>query len=253
MTGLVDGKVALVTGAASGIGRATALAFAREGAAVAVTDLSPTGAQAAVDEIVREGGTAFAAACDVTDAEQVERAVTETVERLGGLHCACNNAGYEVGTMTTTELSEEDLDRTLAVNLKGPWLCMKYEIPAMLDVGGGAIVNIGSALALVGLQGFAAYTASKHGCAGLTKAVALEYARRGVRVNMVCPGSTDTPMTRRDMANDPEFADAVAAAHPIGRIARPAEIAEAVVWHCSDRASFVTGAIATVDGGLVAQ
>jgi NAD(P)-dependent dehydrogenase (short-subunit alcohol dehydrogenase family) len=253
MTGLVDGKVAIVTGAGSGIGRSVANILAREGAKVVIADLPNGTGEETVAEISDAGGVASSVECDVSDAAQVKAMVDFTVDTYGQLDCACNNAAYQYGTCATTDVPEEAFDRTLAVNLKGPWLCMKYQIPAMLESGGGSIVNIGSALAVVGLKTFAAYVSSKHGLAGLTKSVALEYGHDGIRVNMVCPSSTDTPMARRDMEADQDFADSLAAYHPIGRIARPEEVAEGVTWYLSDRASFVTGAIAMVDGGATAQ
>lgn len=248
-----SGKVALVTGAASGIGRATALAFAREGAKVIVSDVAAPGGEETVRLIQQQGGDAHFIACDVSQASQVAALVAGTLKAYGRLDCAFNNAGIEGALGKTADCPEEVWDRVLGVNLKGVWLCMRAEIPPMLAQGGGAIVNCASIAGLVGFAGSGAYTASKHGIVGLTKAAALEYAKDGLRVNAVCPGVIDTPMIDRVVAANPKLEAGLTAAEPVGRIGRPEEIADAVLWLCSEGASFVTGQAIAVDGGWVAQ
>jgi NAD(P)-dependent dehydrogenase (short-subunit alcohol dehydrogenase family) len=258
MAGRVDGKVALVTGGASGIGRATALAFAREGAKLIIADMNEDGGQQTVHMITEKGGEATFVQVDVTSASAVEAMIAKTVETYGRLDCAHNNAGISgrgiAGThgALTADYPEERWQQVIAVNLTGVWLCMKYEIPQMLSQGGGTIVNTASIAGLIGGAGGAAYAASKHGVIGLTKTAALEYAQQGIRVNCVCPGYIQTPMTARGLS-DPERQAQIVARHPLGRVGTPGEIAEAVVWLCSDAASFVTGHTMTVDGGYVAQ
>jgi len=253
MAGRVDGKVALVTGGGSGIGRATALVFAREGAKVVVADIVVAGGEETVRLIKAAGGEAVFIKADVSKAAEVEALVKKTVETHGRLDCAFNNAGIEGEVAQTPNCTEENWDRTIAINLKGVWLCLKYEIPQMLKQGGGAIVNTASVAGLVGFQGTPAYVASKHGVAGLTKTAALEYAKAGIRVNAVCPGVIHTPMVERAFSASPQMAEAAIAMEPVGRLGKPEEIAEAVVWLCSDAASFVTGLPMVVDGGLVAR
>jgi NAD(P)-dependent dehydrogenase (short-subunit alcohol dehydrogenase family) len=253
MAGRLDGKIALVTGGSSGIGRASALAFAREGAKVVVADVTAEGGQETVRLIKEAGGEARFLKVDVARAAEVETLITQTVAAYGRLDCAYNNAGIEGAFVSTTEYPEADWDRVLAINLKGVWLCMKYEIAQMLQQGGGAIVNTASGAGLVGVAGLSAYVASKHGVVGLTKTAALEYAKAGIRVNAVCPGVIQTPMVARLTSQRPEMAEALVAAEPMGRTGKPEEIAEAVVWLCSQAASFVTGHAMSVDGGYVAQ
>ena len=253
MAGWVTGKVALVTGGGSGIGRASALAFAREGAKVVVADVAVEGGEETVRLIEQRGGEALFVKTEVSQAAAVEALITRAVQTYGRLDCAHNNAGIEGSAATTTEYAEEMWERVIAINLKGVWLCMKYEIPQMLKQGGGAIVNTASAAGLVGYPRGAAYVASKHGVVGLTKTAALEYAKAGVRVNAVCPGAIDTPMMGRITSHRPHRAERMAAAEPVGRLGRPEEIAEAVVWLCSEAASFVTGQAMAVDGGITAQ
>ena len=253
MTDLMQDKVALVTGAASGIGRAAALAFAREGAKLALSDVDAVGGQETVSLVTQAGGDARFIEADVSQAHAVETLVSQTVETYGRLDAAFNNAGIEGSIARTVEYAEADWDRVIAVNLTGVWLCMKYEIPAMLEQGGGAIVNTSSAAGLLGFRGAAAYVASKHGVVGLTKTAALEYAKSGVRVNAVCPGAIDTPMMGRLTGHRTDRFEKMASFEPVGRMGSPAEIAEAVVWLCSDAASFVTGHAMSVDGGIVAQ
>lgn len=253
MSRMHEGRVALVTGGGGGIGRCTSLAFAREGARVVVADLlEDTAAETAA--LVRDaGGEATAVVCDVAVEDDVARAVALAVERYGRLDAAHNNAGITHAQVAAADISRDDFDRSVAVNLLGVWLSMKHEIPAMLACGGGAIVNAGSTAALVGLPKFAVYTATKHAVAGLTKGVALDYATQGIRANVVSPGATRTPMMLNAMADNPEREQLVARSIPMGRLGEPEEIAEAVVFLCSDRASFITGQVLQVDGGIVAQ
>ncbi len=247
-------KVALVTGASSGIGRATALAFAQSGVKVVLADVSVEAGEGAAAEINKETGvpTSFVN-CDVSKSADVERMVRHAVERFGRLDYAFNNAGTEGVQAPTAECSEENWDRTVAIDLKGTWLCMKYEIPQMLKQGGGAIVNCSSIAGLVGFPNLSAYVASKHGVIGLTKTAALEYAKMNIRVNAVCPGVIHTPMIDRFVGDNMEAMQALIAGEPIGRIGEPSEIADAVLYLCSSRASFVTGLAMQVDGGWVAQ
>ena len=253
MTKQFGGKVALVTGGSSGIGRATASAFAGEGANVVVADVLVEGGGETVRMIKEAGGEAIFVKTDVSKATEVEALIKKIVETYGRLDCAINNAGIE-GTMApTADCTEENWDRTININLKGVWLCMKYEIPQMLKQGGGAIVNMASVAGLVGLQGLPAYCASKGGVVQLTRTAALEYAKAGIRVNAVCPGVIRTPMVDRLIAAQPEMEEALTAMEPVGRTGKPEEVAEAVVWLCSDSASFVTGHAMAVDGGFIAQ
>jgi NAD(P)-dependent dehydrogenase (short-subunit alcohol dehydrogenase family) len=253
MTRQLEGKVALVTGAGSGIGRATAQAFARVGAKVVIADVVPLGGEETVRLIEAEGGEATFIKTDVSKAAEVEALVQKAVETYGHLDYAHNNAGIEGAQASTVDCTEDCWDRTIDINLKGVWLCMKYEIPEMLKNHGGAIVNTSSVAGLVGFANLPAYTATKHGVAGLTKVAALEFAKQGVRVNAVCPGVIRTPMIERFTADNPEAEAQFTAGEPIGRLGTPEEIAKAVVWLCSDEASFVTGAAIPVDGGWVAQ
>src|SRR5437870_10843666 len=253
MAGLVEGKVAVVTGGASGIGRATALTFAREGAKLVIADMNADGGQQTVHMIRENGGEAIFVRTDVSQAVEVQALITKAVETYGRLDCAHNNAGISGGGRAlTAEYAEEMWHQVIAVNLTGVWLCMKYEIPQMLSQGSGAIVNTASVAGLIGGRGLAAYVASKHGVIGLTKTAALEYAQQGIRVNCVCPGVIHTPMTARGL-DDPERRAQIIASEPIGRVGTPEEVAEAVAWLCSDAAPLVTGHAMTVDGGYVAQ
>jgi NAD(P)-dependent dehydrogenase (short-subunit alcohol dehydrogenase family) len=246
-------RVALITGASSGIGKATALAFAREGNRVVLGDVSPEG-EAVVKEIERLYGTpAVFLRCDVSNNSDVERLVQTAVNRFGRVDYAFNNAGIEGVQATTAECTEENWQRTIDVNLKGVWLCMKHEIPVMLKQGKGSIVNCASIAGMVGFPNIPAYVASKHGIIGLTQNAALEYAKQGIRINAVCPGVIDTPMVQRFTGNLPQNIKAMEAAEPVGRLGKPEEIADAVIWLSSDRASFVTGHSLAVDGGWTAQ
>jgi NAD(P)-dependent dehydrogenase (short-subunit alcohol dehydrogenase family) len=253
MSDKFHGKVALVTGASSGIGRATALAFAANGAAVVIADVNEQDGQAAANEIADSGGRSIFVATDVSKRAEVEELVSQTVSAYGGLDFAFNNAGIEGEMASTVDCTEEDWDRVLGINLKGIWLCMRAEIPVMLERGGGSIVNCASVAGLVGFTNACAYSASKHGVVGLTKTTALEYSTSGIRVNAVCPGVIDTPMIQRYVHIHPEAEGALASGEPVGRLGQPEEIANAVVWLSSAKASFVTGHAMAVDGGWVAQ
>jgi len=249
-----NNKVVLVTGASSGIGRATALTFARKGAKIVAADVVVEGGEETVRAIHGVGGEAIFVKTDVSKAAEVEALVTKAVNTYGRLDCAYNNAGV-LGSIAvpTHAYTEEAWDRVININLKGVWLCMKYEIPQMLIQGGGAIVNTSSVWGLVGAGGFSAYVASKHGVAGLTKTAALEYAKSGIRINAVNPGVINTPMAESAIAHDSALGEQIIALEPVGRMGTPEEIAEAVIWLCSEVASFVTGHMMIVDGGYVAQ
>jgi NAD(P)-dependent dehydrogenase (short-subunit alcohol dehydrogenase family) len=251
--GSMEGKVAIVTGASAGIGRATALAFSRAAAAIVVADVDEERGEKTVVEIEEAGGAAAFVQTDVSDPDEVTALVARTVERFGRLDYAFNNAGIEGTPSPTAECTLENWHRTIAVNLTGVFLCMREEISAMLESGGGAIVNNSSVAGLVGFVGIPAYTASKHGVLGLTKTAALEYATQGIRVNAVCPGVIQTEMVTRFTHGDAVAAAQMLETEPIGRLGTPDEIAESVIWLCSDGASFVTGHALAVDGGFVAR
>ena len=254
MTGLLEGKSALITGGGGGIGRATALIFAREGARLAIADAVTDAAEETVALVNKAGGQAIALAGDVTDSVAVAAMVATVVSAYGRIDCAFNNAGiagYQVGAagQKTHEWADESFDRMIGVNLKGVWLCMKHEIVRMLAQGGGCIVNTGSIAGLIGLPTSSAYVAAKHGVLGLTKTAALEYATDNIRVNAVCPGYIETKMTEDTMRRRGEQLMQMV---PFRRMGRPEEIGEMVLFLCSDRASFVSGACYNVDGGYMA-
>ena len=252
MTKVLEGKVGLVTGGTSGIGRATALLFAKAGAKVVVAGRREPEGMETVELVRAAGGDGLFVRADVSKASEVDAFVQKTVEKFGRLDIAFNNAGIEGVWVPIIRQSEEDWDRTININLKGVWLCLKYEIRQMLKQGGGgAIVNMASVTGLVGSAGAAAYSASKHGVIGLTKSAALETAKSGIRINAVCPAVIETPMGDR-LFGAPAVHKYVLSCHPIGRFGRPAEIAEAVLWMCSDRASFMTGQSLVLDGGFLA-
>ena len=248
--GSFTGKVAFITGGSSGIGRATALAFARAGASVVVGDVAEQGNQETARLIEQEGGRALAVRCDVTQTDDVKAALEKTGETFGRLDFAFNNAGIEPKKPApTADYDEEEWNRIIDIDLRGVFLCMKHEIPLMLVHGGGAIVNTSSGAGIIGIKGSPAYTAAKHGVIGLTRAAALDYAAQNIRVNAVCPGYIDTPMMGRFTGGTPEGRAKVISEEPIGRMGRPEEIANAVLWLCSDAASFVVGHALVVDGG----
>lgn len=249
---LLEGKTAIVTGAGSGIGRAIALAYAREGARVVVSDYDEDGGRATVGllEEATPGAEAAFVRADVSSPEENEALVRAALDRFGALHVACNNAGIGGELNPVGELSVEGWQRVISVNLSGAFYGMRAQIPPMLEAGGGAIVNMASILGRVGTPGSSGYVAAKHGVIGLTKTAALEYAARGLRVNAVGPGYIDTPLLEALPAEERE---ALVALHPVGRLGRAEEVAELVVWLSSDRASFVTGAYYPADGGYLAQ
>ena len=251
MTGQYEDKVALITGGSSGIGRATALALAREGATVVVADLNVSEGEQTARQIKQAGGESIFVETDVSKADSVQAMVNRTVESFGRLDCAFNNAGVGRGG-STVDCKMEDWELTIKVNLTGVWLSMKYEIAQMLKQSRGAIVNTSSAYGLAAAGASPSYVASKHGVIGLTKTAALEYASNGIRINAVCPGHINTPMIETQLA-DPQHKAKMLSRHPIGRIGNPQEVAAAVVWLCSDAASFVTGHAMAVDGGWLAR
>ena len=254
MSRKLEGKVIIVTGGSTGIGRAAALRCAADGAAVVVADVNTTAGQATADEIEKAGGRAAFIATDVVNGAQVQQLIADTVRRYGKLDGAFNNAGIEGGFANTVKMTEEAFDRTIAVNLKGVWLCLKFQIEQFLAQGtGGAIVNTASVAGLVGTRGGIAYCASKHGVVGMTKCAALDFSKTRIRVNAVCPGIIQTPMLERMAAERGLGLDTYAAQEPVGRLGEPREIGDTVAWLLSDEASFITGVSMPVDGGWTAQ
>jgi NAD(P)-dependent dehydrogenase (short-subunit alcohol dehydrogenase family) len=243
-------KIALITGAASGIGRATALAFAKEGAKVVVVDVQIAGCDEVVTVIKNQGGDALSIKCDVTKAKEVEEMISKIIKLYGNLDFAINNAGIEGAHAGTVDHTEEMWDRVIEVNLKSVWLCMKYELPEMQKQKSGVIVNVSSAAGIIGSAGTVAYTASKHGVIGLTKASALEFAKQNIRINAICPGFIKTPMLEKIINSHPGVEEQLIAREPMGRLAQPDEVAQAIVALCSDTSSFITGISLQVDGGL---
>ena len=252
MAGQLEGKVSLITGGGSGIGKASALAFAREGSKVVVADVNVDGGDETVRLIQDTGGEATFVRADVSNASDVSAMVDHAVQTYNRLDCAFNNAGVSGGPGRIHEYTEDDWSRVLDINLTGVWLCLKYEIIQMLNQGGGAIVNTASVMGLVGGSRSPAYGATKHGVVGLTKTAAVDYAQSGIRVNAVCPGYIRTPMIEQGILLDPGGEERVVSRHPMHRLGTPEEVAETVVWLCSDAASFVTGHAMAVDGGYVA-
>jgi NAD(P)-dependent dehydrogenase (short-subunit alcohol dehydrogenase family) len=245
-----EGKVALVTGAAQGIGLATATAFAEAGASVVLADINEDRVRAAADALVSRGNKAVAVQCDVADDAQIDSMIKQTVKTFGRLDAAFNNAGVQTPQVPAAEMSSADFDRTIAVDLRGVWSCMKYEILQMLKQGGGAIVNTSSQGGVTGFPGQVAYIASKHGVIGLTRTAALDYAKQGIRINAVCPGAIRTPMAEDLIARNPNIENELVKNIPMGRLGKSEEIAQAVLWLCSPGASFVTGHPLIVDGGF---
>jgi NAD(P)-dependent dehydrogenase (short-subunit alcohol dehydrogenase family) len=254
MAGILEGKVAIITGAGSGIGRATSKIFAREGAKLVLADVVEDGGKQTLAMVADTGRDAIFVKTDVSKESEVDALIAKAIETYGHIDCAFNNAGIEGKQGLTHECERENWDRVIAINLTGVWLCMKAEIAQMLKQGkGGAIVNTSSGAGLAGVRGMPAYVAAKHGVAGLTRAAAIEYGRHNIRVNAVCPGPIRTPMMDRLLGKRPNAEERFARGGPLKRLGEPAEIGETVAWLCSDHASYVTGLPMPVDGGFMAQ
>lgn len=249
----MNSKIAMVMGGGAGTGRATALAFAREGAAVVITDVNEDGGQKTLDLIESEGGQGLFLKCDMGNAQDIQNALAQTKGHYGGLHMVSNNAALAAPNKPLTELTETEWDRCHGVTLKGVWLCLKYQLPIIEASGGGAVVNVASVSGLRGEAFQSAYAAAKGGVITLSKAAAVEYAKRGVRVNTVCPGGINTGGIEKYLDSMPELRDKTLNAHAMGRLAEPEEIADAVVYLCSDKASFITGHDLVVDGGVLVR
>jgi NAD(P)-dependent dehydrogenase (short-subunit alcohol dehydrogenase family) len=248
-----ENQVALVTGAGSGMGLATAIAFAQAGAAVTLADINFETALSAAERLVAAGHKAIGVRCDVADEKEVAAMIEQTVSRFGRLDAAFNNAGVQSPAVETADATSEEFDRVNAINLRGVWSCMKYELLQMRKQGSGAIVNCSSIGGLIGLPGRAVYHASKHGVIGLTRSAALEYGARGIRINAVCPGTIETPMVTEMLAKEPDAMREIMRDQPIGRLGRPEEIASAVLWLCGPGSTFVIGHALAVDGGFTAH
>ncbi len=251
MEKIFDGKVAIVTGGSFGIGQAAAIAFAKRGAKLVIADWMEDKENETMNQIKNAGGDGIFIKCDVSNSNDVKNMIEKTIAHYGRIDYAFNNAGIEGHMATTHECTEDNWDKTIGVNLKGVWLCMKHEIPYMLKLNKGVIVNCASVAGLNGFPGLPAYVATKHGVVGLTKTAALEYAKLGIRVNAVCPGVIHTSMIDRLTGKEKEVEKQFTAMEPVGRMGTPEEVAEAVVWLCSDAASFVTGIAMPVDGGFI--
>lgn len=252
MAGIVAGKVAVVTGGGSGIGRAACEIFAREGASVVVADINVVGGEETAHLVTKVGGKAIFLKCDVSRAADAEALVKAAVVNFGGLNCAFNNAGVEGESSKLADATEENFMLNYRVNILGVFLCMKYQIRQMLTQGGGAIVNTASDAGLIGVKNLGQYSAAKHAVIGLTKSAALDYATKKIRVNAVCPGPIRTPMLMRVFEESPRVAEAMIAAQPVKRLGEPSEIADAAVYLCSESASYITGHALPVDGGYMA-
>lgn len=246
-------KIVIVTGAASGIGRETAKAYAKKGASVCISDVDNNGLKETEEQILKKGGNVLAITADISNENNVKKLVNTTVKKFGGLDIACNNAGVGGELNTTADYSVEEWDRVININLRGQWLCMKYQIPEILNRGGGAIINVTSILGKVGFANAPAYVAAKHGLVGLTKTAAIEYSSKGIRVNTIAPAFIDTPMLERaGLTTGMEMKEQIIKLHPIGRLGTSREVANAIVWLTSDEASFITGHTLLVDGGYTA-
>lgn len=253
MTGILEKKIALVTGGGSGIGRATCIALANEGASVAVADLNPETGNITLDHLKNMGAKALYIESDVSSANSVKEMINITIQKLGGLDCAVNNAGIQGELTSTSDCSEENWNNIISVNLTGVWLCMKHEIIHMLKYKSGTIVNVASSFGMVGSPNMPAYSASKHGVLGLTKTAALECAQAGIRINAVCPGTVKTPLVDNLLKEQPDLMESIIQRLPMKRLGKPEEIGSSIAWLCSDKSTFATGMVMPIDGGLTTQ